>query len=82
MSTSETILSKKVRKSSQLKKKPTTTFVNTLLRDTGLVTVEELERCMEDRDCWHSSNALILTLHFFIVFSFYVFIDFCGICVF
>ena len=32
--------------------RPANTFVDTLLRDTGLKTVAELEICMEDRQVW------------------------------
>ncbi len=32
--------------------RPTATYVDTLLRDTGFETVEDLERCMDDRDIW------------------------------
>ena len=32
--------------------RPTTTFVDTLLRDTNLATTAELEACMENRDVW------------------------------
>ena len=32
--------------------RPTTTYVDTLLRDTDLENVEDLERCMEDRVVW------------------------------
>ena len=38
--------------------RPVTTFVDTLLRDTGLENVKELENCMKDRNIWrrHSSR--------------------------
>ena len=32
--------------------RPTTTLVDTLLRDTGIANVRELETCMKDRDIW------------------------------
>ena len=32
--------------------RPTQSYVDTLLRDTGLKDTNELEKCMEDRDVW------------------------------
>ena len=38
--------------------RPVQTFVDTLLRDTGLCSVKELEFCMLDRKVWHSFGSV------------------------
>ena len=37
--------------------RPTGTYIDTLLRDTGLHDVNELEKCMGDRDVWHQFSS-------------------------
>ena len=38
----------------------TTTYVDTLLRDTGLENVQDLGKCMEDRDIWRRQSSRCL----------------------
>ena len=38
--------------------RPVQTFLDTLLRDTGLCSVKELESCMLDRKVWHSFGSV------------------------
>ena len=38
--------------------RPVQTFLETLLRDTGLCSVKELESCMLDRKVWHSFGSV------------------------
>ena len=40
--------------------RPTTTYVDTLLRDTGTDNVKELESCMKDRDIWRRFSSRCL----------------------
>ena len=37
--------------------RPTGTYIDTLLRDTGLHDVNELEKCMGDRDVWRQFSS-------------------------
>ena len=39
------------------KGRPTGTYIDTLLRDTGLHDVNELEKCMGDRDVWRQFSS-------------------------
>ena len=37
--------------------KPSNTFIDTLLRETGLTSTAELEKCMEDRALWRQYSS-------------------------
>ena len=37
--------------------RPAATMIDTLLRDTGLANVKELESCMEDREVWRTISS-------------------------